>query len=152
LLSFSRQGRAAFSGTEAVRPRRSFFWRLLRAGLSRAGEPQITENRDRARHSVQAAATMTELNARGMPGRSWAVEVLDLSKGGAAFATAIFIAPGTPVIIQFPAGEDGPGRSLMGTTRHIRRRNELEFAVGVKFESSRGRVPGSHRVEMIDAA
>lgn len=141
-----------YSGAEQVRARRSFFWRLLRRGAGLGREPGISEQRIRSRHPVRAQATITELNSLGMPGRSWSVEVLDVSKGGAAFATAVFIAPGTPVILQFAAGEDGPGRSLMATTRHIRRLNELEFAVGTRFESSRGRSSGTHQIMMIDAA
>lgn len=115
------------------RGRRLSLWGWLRP---RPPEPVATlEQRGRARIQVRAGATIVEVDAMGNPGRSWAVEVLNISRDGAAVAMPIFLAPGSPIMLHFPATKTGPARHIMAHIVHIRRLNELDYLAGLKFET-----------------
>jgi hypothetical protein len=108
-------------------------WGWLRG---RETEPAASlEQRGRARLTVRAGATLVEVDGHGNPGRSWGVEVLNISREGAAIATPIFMAPGASVMLNFPASRSGPARHIMANVVHIRRLNELDYMAGLKFET-----------------
>ncbi len=131
-------GHQEFRGAAGSPPRRGLLSRLFGGGEPET--PAAVEQRGRPRFEVGGAATLTEMDRRGVPGRSWPAEILNVSKGGAAVSTAVFIAPGASVMVQFSGNAGEPARQLMATVLHIRRRDELSFAVGLKFEAQ-GRLP-----------
>lgn len=117
----------------SARRRGLSLWGWLRP---REPEPVTSlEQRSRARLSVRAGATLVEVDAFGNPGRTWGVEVLNISREGAAIATPIFMAPGAAVMLHFPATKTGPARHIMANVVHIRRLNELDYMAGLKFET-----------------
>ena len=107
-------------------------------GWLRPREPEPAgslEQRGRARLTVRAGATLVEVDGQGNPGRTWGVEVLNISRDGSAVATPIFMAPGASVMLHFPATRTGPARHIMAHVVHIRRLNELDYMAGLKFET-----------------
>jgi hypothetical protein len=96
---------------------------------------EALEQRGRARFTVRTQAMLVEVDGHGNPGRSWGVDVINLSRGGAAVATSIFLAPGSAIMLHFPATKNGPARHIMAHVVHIRRLNELDYLVGLKFET-----------------
>lgn len=140
---------AAHAGTlhgSAPARRRVTLWGWLRPREEKPRR-QPQEQRVLSRYEVRTPATIVEVDGQGNPGRSWSVEVLNISRGGAAVATSIFVAPGSPLMLQFPATKSGPARHIMARVVHIRRLNELDYLAGVQFETftqrARGRAGGS---------
>ena len=112
--------------------RRLSLWGWLRR---KSAEPTSLEQRSRARFQVKTGATLVEVDGHGNPGRSWGVEVINISREGAAVATSIFVAPGAPIMLHFPATKTGPARHIMAHVVHIRRLNELDYLAGLQFET-----------------
>ena len=133
LLGQAPSSTSSFNSSQPGQRRRSLLRRLFKGEADQEAQASFFEQRGLARIPVQTAATMTELDHRGLPGRSWPIDLIDLSKGGAAISTGIFVAPGTPVMIQLPSADGEPPRHLIATVMHIRRLNAIDFAAGVQF-------------------
>lgn len=101
-------------------------------GGGRAGGP-ARATRAFDRHPINRRVIVTELDALGAPGVSWACRAVDISRCGVGLRSRRMSYLGRGMFVEFLAEGGAPGKLLFGVVQQSRYAEGEGYAIGVEF-------------------
>jgi hypothetical protein len=87
------------------------------------------------RFTLDRPGRVTELDQFGNPGHTWAVRVVDLSRGGVGIRSRRMVHQGRLVVVEMDTAEPGRCKVLLGVVKQSRYAEGEGYAIGVQFKA-----------------